>query len=1490
MYTIYRQIHKPTGVENSVYCNFTSPHFKVLLVSAASQLTIYKLKDKYKNVAEKDLAANYTNYEQASFDGVLEVVGKWSLFGNIVSMKSICSGKDQLDYLLLSFYNGKLSVVEFDVEAHDIKTCTIHYFEDSIEQHGLLQNTAVPRITIDPDNRCAAMMLTSFYVAIVAFQKQENASGDFQSFKSKKKKVSSYDINFKDVDPRMQRVIDIQFLHGYYEPTLLVLFESPVTWSGRVATRRDTCNIVAISLNTWEKSHPVIWALDGLPHDCMKVLAVPKPIGGVIVFANSSIIYLNQSIPSYGVSLNCTASNTTSFVLKQQNEVRAQLNGCQVEFVTSEKLLLCLNTGEIYTLGLTTDNMRSVTSFVFCKITTSVIPTSLTVMEHDYIFVGSRLGYPQLLRVFTEPKKIKEEEKCSIQESATEALSEVVNDKDDDLTAQKDEEKHEVEASKNEKTEDSPPSPKKQKVVEENEVKKEVDELFGSDDGDDNTNQRISDFRLTVCDSLVNIGPCVDSELGFPTISYEFSNQQESALDLVLLSGHGGSSSISVLQQTVKPLLITSFALPGCDDVWTVHSREENTKGTDYHSHLLISREDSTLVLETCKTEISEVETSGYTMDEPTVFVGNLSCGITLQVCTTSASLIDGLTLLCKETIELDSPIQHCSLSDPHAVLLTADGQVVLLSVNHDEDTNSFTIHCTNPSIPQSPCITSVCIYGDRSGMFTTYDTKMEQISNGPDVKVAAGAASSKGDDNNKNSAAVKNDFNWNESMTVDDEDQLLYGDNEDSANISQEDQREEDTKEQQQEERSTSAEKNEKTFWLVVIRQRIHLEIFDMRDQSLVFAVPNFAYGRQILIDRSANYSRGEQPTSHLISSSNLDKSNKEQQGGAGDSSSKLLADENDEYNVLEACLIGLDKEGKYPYLLARQRDQVLIYQAYSFENTKDCIVNRGLKVRFSKLDHGMMTRKPTSMGDYLDPSSFRSYFRFFDNVNGYAGAFLCGAYPYWIIATSRGDLKFHAMNVDGRVSCFAMFHNINCNHGFIYFNRQGELRIGKFSPNTRYDTDWPMRRVPLDCTAHYVVYSIEHKVYAVVTSKLEPCKRLPFLNTDNTRDFEEIEREKDFIYPNIDSFQLQLFNPSTWQCVPNTSIQMEDFEHVTCMKNVWLTPSAHTTIKNNYIAIGTSYVMGEEMCSRGRLIIVEVIEVVPEPGKPLTKNRFKTMYAEEQRGPVSALCGLGGHLLAAIGQKVFIWKFDSDGSLRGLAFVDTNAYITQALTFKNYALVGDIQRSVTLLQYQEEFKTLAVVSRDIKPMEVFAAEFLIDGNLNAFVAADADKNLSLFMHDPQALESHGGSRLVKRGDIHVGQHIGCMWRIGTVQLDRGTGLTNDSYSLAHITMMATLDGGISMLVPVTEKLYRRLTMLQNYLYTSATHTAGLNPKGFRVLKTRTKTLSNPLKNILDGDLLWRYHALTKVAKNELARKIGSTTDQLAEDFMELHRSTCVI
>lgn len=90
----------------------------------------------------------------------------------------------------------------------------------------------------------------------------------------------------------------------------------------RIAVRSDTCTMVAISLNIQQRVHPIIWTVTSLPFDCLRVLSIKKPIGGCLVVAINSLIYLNQSVPPYGVSLNSIADHSTSFPLSKSERVK----------------------------------------------------------------------------------------------------------------------------------------------------------------------------------------------------------------------------------------------------------------------------------------------------------------------------------------------------------------------------------------------------------------------------------------------------------------------------------------------------------------------------------------------------------------------------------------------------------------------------------------------------------------------------------------------------------------------------------------------------------------------------------------------------------------------------------------------------------------------------------------------------------------------------------------------------------------------------------------------------------------------------------------------------------------------------------------------------------------------------------------------------------------------------------------------------------------
>ena len=164
--------------------------------------------------------------------------------------------------------------------------------------------------------------------------------------------------------------------------------------------------------------------------------------------------------------------------------------------------------------------------------------------------------------------------------------------------------------------------------------------------------------------------------------------------------------------------------------------------------------------------------------------------------------------------------------------------------------------------------------------------------------------------------------------------------------------------------------------------------------------------------------------------------------------------------------------------------------------------------------------------------------------------------------------------------------------------------------------------------------------------------------------------------------------------------------------------------------------------------------------------------------------------------------------------------------VTIKNYILIGDVHKSIALLRYQEDMRVLSYVSRDSRQLDVFSTDFFIDQTHVQFIATDSDRNMYIYAHVPTQKETQGGQWLLRKSDFHIGYPITSTIRM-IVNVNQLT--TKQNFENKQALLMPTLDGAIGCLLPLNEKIFRRLAMLQNSLTTMFPHYCGLNPKSFR-------------------------------------------------------------
>ena len=963
-------------------------------------------------------------------------------------------------------------------------------------------------------------------------------------------------------------------------------------------------------------------------------------------------------------------------------------------------------------------------------------------------------------------------------------------------------------------------------------------EVYGSSQFTEHEiNVRVCSYSFAVCDSLVNISPISSMVMGQPfSLSEEFLENVDPDLELVGCCGHSKNGALAILQRSIRPQLVTTSELFGLRDIWTLMSLD-----SEYDRYLIISLNESTMILQTGQ-EILELdqEQTAFITNERTIYAGNICNNkYYIQVCTENVRLLENVCCLQNFSISnYGSTAYTCTVSDPFIVILLHNLKLILLEITLQKQ-------IINTEIPIAPVMLSsvFSLYKDRNNAFNLQGKTGNENYSNFDLNC------------NANYTFYEEDMNIREKIIPIKSQNTSVSSNNSLNN----------------DDNLTSK------YWFAIVRNSGCLEIYSFPNFKLAFMTRNFAFSPRLLIDCGPIESSCDNSESY-------------------DCSATLKPE------VQEFTLTSIEGSSQ-PYIFAIINNELVIYKSFTIENNfhKDHLLLRFKKESISILMNDK--RNPSLFGDneknFFFERSQNKYknshrFRHFENVGGYSGVFICGAYPHFVFKTNKGGLAIHPMYIDGPVGTFSSFHNENCRNGFIYHNKEGLLRIALLPIYLSIDSPWPLRKVPLRCTAHFVAYHLESKTFVLALSNKMKGNILVKSTGEDTEEFETVTKGSRFIYPYQEKYFIELFSPSNWEAVPNSKFELNPFEHVTCLKSLHLRSQERANGLKIFICAGTTVLYGEDFLAKGRILIFDIIDVVPEPGKPLTKNKLKLLYDKEQMGPISAIDQVDGLLFTCIGKKIFMWSFKDTKELIGVAFIDAELYIHTAISLKNYILVADIAKSIQLLQYREDQKSLSLISKDPYPLRCYTIEYITDGNQLGYLVSDSEKNLHLFLYQPEEPESLGGMRLIRHADIHIGSHINTMFRI-RCKPSVSPGSTSHHISgmaineRRHVTFYSTLDGSIGFIVPLSEKTFRRLQTLQNKLVHSVQHYAGLNPKNYRLAQISSRRIhSPPQKNVIDGDLLWKFLNLGIKERNELAKQIGSSSSQIIDDLMDIERITC--
>lgn len=503
----------------------------------------------------------------------------------------------------------------------------------------------------------------------------------------------------------------------------------------------------------------------------------------------------------------------------------------------------------------------------------------------------------------------------------------------------------------------------------------------------------------------------------------------------------------------------------------------------------------------------------------------------------------------------------------------------------------------------------------------------------------------------------------------------------------------------------------------------------------------------------------------------------------------------------------------------------------------------------------------------------------------------FLSGATPYMLYIGRRRYPRVHPFA--RALLSMASFPTKDDSSQIVFLDADGNIGIGALPPDLDYDADVPVHRsAPLlpsnavkgndaddqnsSGSASFIAYHEPSDAFAVAIARPTPFV-LPqdeFAPISDNVDWTPISGAPEAV---SFAFEMLLVSPLSWTAVDKYAL--EPFEHATGLQACSLETRQTATGRKPFLVLGTAYAKSEDRPSRGRILVFDIMEVVPEEGRPHTNRRLRLLRAEPVRGPVTAFSAINGHLLAAIGTKIIIHSFEGNESLDGVAFVDVSTYVRAVSVAKSFFAVGDIASSVSFMVFQEDPPKIAILGKDFRARStnVSFLGLLTNGPELAIVAADLYDGLHLFSYAPTNLASVGGERLMERGSIALGSAITSMQRLVTAGTSRDSRIDSNSRLALVLT---TIDGTTHTLHAIPESTFRPLSALQSRLVGHLPTPGGLHPRLARLVSQWALRPLPPARTVLDVVFLKQFWSNARLGA--VIRPTASTVNPDSTDLAD--------
>ncbi|BBN08966.1 DNA damage-binding protein 1 [Marchantia polymorpha subsp. ruderalis] len=400
----------------------------------------------------------------------------------------------------------------------------------------------------------------------------------------------------------------------------------------------------------------------------------------------------------------------------------------------------------------------------------------------------------------------------------------------------------------------------------------------------------------------------------------------------------------------------------------------------------------------------------------------------------------------------------------------------------------------------------------------------------------------------------------------------------------------------------------------------------------------------------------------------------------------------------------------------------------------------------------------------------------------------------------------------------------------------KEGELTIGTIDDIQKLH----IRTVPLGEQPRRICHQESSRTFGLCSAKHQ--------NSSNGEDME--------------SHYVRLIDDQTFEII--ATYQLDTYETgcsiITC---------SFADDSNVYFCVGTAYALPEENePSKGRILVFVV-----EDGK------LQLLTEKETKGAVYSLNAFNGKLLAAINQKIqlYKWTLRDDGSRELQSECGHHGHILALYVQSrgDFIVVGDLMKSISLLMYKPEEGAIEERARDYNANWMTAVEILDD---DTYLGAENSFNLFTVRKNNDAATDEERGRLEVVGEYHLGEFVN-RFRHGSLVMR----LPDSEASQIPTVIFGTVNGVIGVIASLPPDQYAFLLRLQQSLVKVIKGVGGLSHEQWRSFNNERKTVD--AKNFLDGDLIESFLDLSRNRMEEIAEGLEVTAEELCKRVEELTR-----